>query len=96
MLPSAFVTHVDSGLANGIAFYYLVDDLDFLVSARHNFVGKHWQTSGWLSTNHPGVEPTHVRVRIREKPPEGGYTSAQPIQFGYVLSGLGLRASSGP
>jgi hypothetical protein len=47
-------------------FFYRVDGVDYLITARHNFTGRHWQTNQLMYTAH-AVDPTHVRVRVRER-----------------------------
>jgi hypothetical protein len=57
-------------LAHGSGFLYRIDRQDFLVTARHNLTGRHWQTNACLG--YPPVEPTHLRMAfLPQTPPEG-------------------------
>lgn len=57
-------------IASGSGFLYRIDGQDFLVTARHNFTGRHWQTNACLG--YPPVEPTHLRMALLpQTPPEG-------------------------
>jgi hypothetical protein len=66
----------------GSGFFYRVDGRDYLVSARHIFSNRSREMNEFL--NSPSVEPTYVRVRFRDRPPTGGYTSEVPVNIGYV------------
>jgi hypothetical protein len=46
------------GLADGSAFVYQMDGQLFLVTARHNLTGKHWQTNEYIGSR--PVSPTHL------------------------------------
>jgi hypothetical protein len=71
-------------LAKASAFLYKVDGQMFLVTARHNFSGKHWETDEYLSQAYP-AEPTHVAVAFRSAPPVGGYRQGEPAQMHQFL-----------
>jgi hypothetical protein len=58
-------------IAFGSGFLYRIDGQDFLVTARHNFTGRHWQTNACLG--HPPVEPTHLRMVFLPPTPPDGY-----------------------
>lgn len=58
----------------GTGFFYRMNGTDYLITARHNLSGQHWETSEYLYTAH-NVGPTHIRVAFRHLPPQGGYTS---------------------
>jgi hypothetical protein len=60
------MTAPETVLATGTGFFYRVDGVDYLITARHNFTGRHWQTNQLMYTAH-AVDPTHVRVRVRER-----------------------------
>jgi hypothetical protein len=70
-------------LARGSAFFFKIEGIAFVVSARHNFAGRHWETNKVLSTR--GVEPTHVRVRFRERPDGSLYTQPELRLDEYLL-----------
>ncbi|KWX20552.1 hypothetical protein AFM11_29555 [Mycolicibacterium wolinskyi] len=80
-------------LATGTGFFCRVDGSDFLVTARHNLSGRHWETKEYLSKGHP-VAPTHIRIGLRATPPPGGYSlnDAQRI----MLYQLALTDDDGP
>jgi len=61
-------------LATGSACFFKMEGFSFVVTARHNLSGRHWETNEILSSR--GVEPTHLRVRFRERPE--GTQFAQP------------------
>lgn len=71
-------------LAWGSAFLYRPDDTMFLVTARHNLTGLHWQTKESLGDY--AVSPTHLRMAILAEPPAGGW----PI----AATGLGPRVGT--
>lgn len=56
-------------MAYGSAFVYRLDGNDYLVTARHNLTGRHWQTNDPLSSRYP-VNPTHLRVMLFAAPPD--------------------------
>jgi hypothetical protein len=60
--------------ATGTGFFYRVDGKDFILTARHNLTGRHWETNEFLSPAHQ-VEPTHIRVTMRSAPPKGGWST---------------------
>ena len=50
-------------VANGTGFFYrAADGQVFILTARHNLTGKHWETGEFLSKS---VSPTHLRVLLR-------------------------------
>jgi hypothetical protein len=55
-------------LAKGTGFFYRVDGQLFLVTARHNFSGKHWENNEFLRRWYP-VAPTHVAIGLRSARP---------------------------
>lgn len=57
--------------AFGSAFLYEVDGKTFLVTARHNFTGRDWETNAYLGNY--SVSPTHLRVTFLVKPPDEGW-----------------------
>lgn len=65
------------GIAYGSAFLYRLDGSDYLVTARHNLTGRHWQTDEFLSDSCRS-EPTHLRVMFFASPPEQWVTSPSP------------------
>lgn len=66
-------------LATGTGFICSVDGVDFLVTARHNLSGRHWETKSYLSSH--SVSPTHIRIGLRAAPPPGGYDLNEPQQI---------------
>lgn len=78
----------ESVMATGTGFFYRIAGRTFLVTARHNLSGRHWETNA-LSQSYP-VEPTHLRIHYRSKPPAGspGYRVGDDIQFGYLTCEL--------
>ncbi|MCU1699427.1 MAG: hypothetical protein JWR34_5490 [Mycobacterium sp.] len=79
-------------LASGTGFFCRVDGADFLVTARHNLSGRHWETKRYLSS-HP-VAPTHVRIGLRTTPPPGGYNLNVPQEI--RLYQIALTDADGP
>jgi hypothetical protein len=71
-------------LAKGTGFFYRVDGQVYLVTARHNLSGKHWETNQFLHTTY-SVAPTHVVVAFRAAPPKGGYPLDQPVNSHHYL-----------
>ena len=67
-------------MAVATAFYYKLDGKVFLVTARHNFTGRHHETGAYLGTYSTG--PTHVHLAFREAQPPGGWRSDQPTKVG--------------
>lgn len=67
-------------LARGTGFFYRVDGQIFLVTARHNFSGKHWENNEWLR-NWYKVAPTHVAIGLRS-------ASAESVQRGSIAVGV--------
>lgn len=57
------------GMADGSAFIYRLDGTEYLLTARHNLTGRHWQTNKFLSENYQ-TNPTHLRVAYFANPPE--------------------------
>jgi hypothetical protein len=45
-------------LAKGTGFFYNVDGQYHLVTARHNFSGKHWETNEFLHTKYAAAQLT--------------------------------------
>lgn len=56
--------------AKATGFFYRVDGQQFIVTARHNFSARNWETNEFLSTH--SVAPTHVKVTLRVAPEEEG------------------------
>jgi hypothetical protein len=56
-------------LSKGSGFFYRVDGQLFLVTARHNFSGKHWENDEFLRRWYP-VAPTHVAIGLRSASPK--------------------------
>lgn len=74
--PDGPVVNAEQGknrrsLAYGSAFLFELDGQQFLVTARHNVTGRHWQTGEFLGGY--SVAPTHVMINLLAKPPEGGW-----------------------
>lgn len=65
--PDANVDSEFKGQAWGSAFLYKIDGNLFIVTARHNVTGRHWQTGGWLGRF--ATAPTHMRFGLLPKPP---------------------------
>jgi hypothetical protein len=68
-------------LAKGTGFFYNVDGQYHLVTARHNFSGKHWETNEFLHTKYAAA-PTHVAVGFRASRPTAVYQTGfqVPVQ----------------
>ena len=64
-------------MANGSGFYFKMEGTSFILTARHNLTGRHWETNEYLSPR--SAEPTHIRVRFRE-PPEGDLYQQEVLQ----------------
>jgi hypothetical protein len=58
-------------VAFGSGFLYRLDGQDFLVTARHNFTARHWQTNACLGDM--PVEPTHLRMAFLPQTPSEGW-----------------------
>ncbi len=58
-------------LAHGSAFVYETDSQTYLVTARHNVTGRHWQTNVYLGEYE--VSPTHLQIMLLTKPPAEGW-----------------------
>lgn len=58
-------------LAHGSAFVYETDGQAYLVTARHNVTGRHWQTNVFLGEYE--VSPTHLQITMLVKPPAEGW-----------------------
>ncbi|WP_236971439.1 trypsin-like peptidase domain-containing protein [Mycobacterium haemophilum] len=61
-------------LATGTGFFYRVDGHDFILTARHNVTGHHWETNEFLCSDY-SVEPTHLRLALRGSPPPQGWST---------------------
>ncbi|MDC8973992.1 trypsin-like peptidase domain-containing protein [Mycobacterium marinum] len=61
-------------LAIGTGFFYRVDGRDFILTARHNITGRHWETNEFLCKDYP-VQPTHLRLALRGSPPPQGWST---------------------
>ncbi|WP_324738842.1 hypothetical protein P6281_10135 [Mycobacterium sp. 5-140-3-2] len=73
-------------LARGTGFLYRVDEQIYLVTARHNFSGKHWETDEYLHSAYP-VAPTHVAVSFRATTPTQVYkTGFQVPAHQYLIN----------
>jgi hypothetical protein len=99
-LEMVYVGHGDTDnpgpettLAHGTGFFCRVDGTDFLVTARHNLSGRHWETKEYLYEHHP-VAPTHIRIGLRGTPPPGGYDLNVPQQI--RLYQVALTDADGP
>ncbi|CDM76138.1 trypsin-like peptidase domain-containing protein [Mycobacterium marinum] len=76
-------------LGTGTGFFYRVNGQDFILTARHNVTGHHWETNEFLCQNY-SVEPTHLRISLRGAPPPEGYSTTPGstrllIPFGQCL-----------
>jgi hypothetical protein len=71
-------------LAKASGFLYKVGDQMFLVTARHCFAGKHWESDRWLSNNYH-VEPTHVAIGFRSAMPAEGFRHGEPVPIHHFL-----------
>ncbi|WNG83790.1 hypothetical protein C6A86_009110 [Mycobacterium sp. ITM-2016-00316] len=58
-------------LAYGSAFIFELEGQQFLVTARHNVTGRHWQTGEFLGGY--SMAPTHIVLHLLAKPPAGGW-----------------------
>jgi hypothetical protein len=58
-------------MAYATGFYYKLDGLMFLVTARHNLTGRNNETGEFLSEYSTG--PTHLHIVLREEQPPGGW-----------------------
>lgn len=58
-------------LAHGSAFVYETEGQTYLVTARHNLTGRHWQTNAFLGDYE--VSPTHLQIVLLAKPPAEGW-----------------------
>ncbi len=58
-------------LAYGSAFIFELAGQQFLVTARHNVTGRHWQTGEFLGGY--SMSPTHILINLLAKPPAGGW-----------------------
>lgn len=67
---NATAESVYSGLSEGSAFMYELDGQVFIVTARHNVTGRHWETGEWLTSR--GTAPTHLKVGFLPKSLTGG------------------------
>ncbi|MEE6167673.1 MULTISPECIES: trypsin-like peptidase domain-containing protein [unclassified Mycolicibacterium] len=63
------------GMAWGSAFVYEVDGQNYIVTARHNFTGRHWRTGGYLGKI--PTEPTHIRYALLPKELATGFPVRQ-------------------
>ncbi|VBA60547.1 hypothetical protein LAUMK191_05575 [Mycobacterium attenuatum] len=61
-------------LATGTGFFYRVDGQDFILTARHNVTGRHWETNEFLCKDY-AVGPTHLRIALRGSPPAEGWST---------------------
>lgn len=81
--PEATAESSYRGLAWGSAFMYRVEGKDYLVTARHNLTGRHWQTGGCIGEM--PVEPTHVRAAFLPK----AVATGVPIRLAETNSRIG-------
>jgi hypothetical protein len=72
-----------SPMATGSAFFFMIEATPFIVTARHNLSGRHWETNTDISSR--GVEPTHIRVRFREPTTGSLYNKATLRMNDYLL-----------
>jgi len=61
----------------GSAFFYHLDGQLFLVTARHCFSARSWET-GQFMPGSGSVEPTHVELSIRKRPADGKWNMREP------------------
>jgi hypothetical protein len=90
----------------GTAFFYRLDGQLYLITARHCFSPRSWETGQWIRGSHH-VEPTHLAIWIRKRPPGGKWdisepapaarflcplldTDGRPIWFEHPLAGPGM------
>lgn len=74
-------------LARGTGFLYRVDGQLNLVTARHNFSGRHWETDEYLRDTYR-VAPTHVGVSFRASTPTHVYTTGFQVAAQQYLINL--------
>jgi hypothetical protein len=74
-------------LAKGTGFFYRVDGQIYLVTARHNFSGKHWETDEYLRSTYR-VAPTHVAVGFRATTPTQVYKTGFQVPVQQYLINL--------
>lgn len=72
---NATTESVYTGLSWGSSFLYELDRQVYIVTARHNVTGKHWQTGEWLTSR--SSAPTHLKVAFLPKPPTQGWQIRQ-------------------
>ena len=71
-----------TSMANGTGFFFKVESVSYIVTARHNLSGKHWETNEFLSDR--SVEPTHLKVGFRQ-PPEGNLYKTETLRIDEYL-----------
>ncbi len=54
----------------GSAFFYRFEGKLYIVTARHCFSARNWETGDYLPGSH-SVEPTHLALLLRRRPPGG-------------------------
>lgn len=68
----------------GSAFFYRLDDQLFIVTARHCFSARSWET-GQFMPGSGSVEPTHVELSIRKRPTDGKWDMREPAPMVRLL-----------
>ena len=76
-------------LAYGSAFIFEIAEQKFLVTARHNVTGRHWQTGEFLGGY--SMSPTHLKIALLEKPPAGGWRIG-PSEVGPRIGSTQIKA----
>ncbi|SPM33096.1 hypothetical protein MRAB57_899 [Mycobacterium rhizamassiliense] len=74
-------------LAKGTGFLYRIAGQIYLVTARHNFSGRHWETNEFLRNNYR-VSPTHVAVGFRATTPTAVYQTGFQVAVQQYLINL--------
>ncbi|WP_428339850.1 trypsin-like peptidase domain-containing protein [Mycobacterium sp.] len=69
-------------LGDGTAFLYRYDGNVYLVTAGHNFSGRHAENDQLGSR---GVAPTHIRIGLRSPLPPGGHNLREPFSIKRLL-----------
>jgi hypothetical protein len=69
-------------MGEGTAFLYKFDGKGYLVTAGHNFSGRHAENDRF---GRHATEPTHVRIGLRSPFPPGGHNLAEPLSVKRLL-----------
>jgi len=75
--PDEQLLEAISPAGTGTGFFYRLHDRLYLVTARHCFSARNWETGKFLPGSH-SVEPTHVTFPIRKCPPGGKWDLSEP------------------